>query len=77
MRTICEIPDDELKELEEFCRRQGISRAEGIRRAVREYLAQDESAFDAAFGIWKDRCEDGVEYQRRLRAEWDDRDRGL
>ena len=73
MRTIVDIPDEELRELEDFCRRQGISRAEGMRRAVREYLAQDESAFDEAFGIWKDRGEDGVEYQRRLRAEWADR----
>lgn len=24
-----------------------------------------------AFGIWKDRSVDGVDYQRKLRAEWD------
>jgi len=31
---------------------------------------------DAAFGLWrarKDIEKDGVAYQRRLRAEWDDR----
>jgi metal-responsive CopG/Arc/MetJ family transcriptional regulator len=26
---------------------------------------------DAAFGLWKDHAVDGVEYQRKLRAEWD------
>jgi hypothetical protein len=26
---------------------------------------------EAAFGLWKDHAMDGVEYQRKLRAEWD------
>ena len=26
---------------------------------------------EAAFGLWKDHAVDGVEYQRKLRAEWD------
>jgi hypothetical protein len=77
MRTIVEIPDEELRELTEICQREGISRAEAVRRAIRDYIAQDEAAFDEAFGSWKEHAEDGVELQRRLRAEWDDRDSGL
>jgi hypothetical protein len=33
--------------------------------------AEDEAAFKAAFGMWKNRGIDGVDYQRQLRAEWD------
>jgi hypothetical protein len=42
-----------------------------VRRAIREYVAREEPALDEAFGIWKERGEDAVEYQRRLRAEWE------
>jgi hypothetical protein len=34
----------------------------------------EDTAVKAAFGSWKDRDIDGVEYQRKLRAEWDERD---
>jgi hypothetical protein len=33
-------------------------------------LGPETDALDAAFGLWKDRTVDGVEYQRRLRDEW-------
>lgn len=33
-----------------------------------------DTALDEAFGSWSDHTEDGVDYQRRLRSEWDDRD---
>ena len=33
--------------------------------------ADFKRALDAAFGMWKDRGIDGVEYQRELRAEWE------
>jgi Arc/MetJ-type ribon-helix-helix transcriptional regulator len=32
--------------------------------------AADSKAIDAVFGIWKDRHEDGLAYQQRMRDEW-------
>ena len=71
MRTIIQLPDDQLDGLAALCRREGISRAEAVRRAVAEYtrarLRQNE---DTAFGLWRRRRVDGVRYQQRLRREW-------
>ncbi len=71
MRTIVELPEDQLRDLAELCRREKISRAEAIRRAVAEY-ARRRSAGGAgeAFGLWRGRRRDGLAYERRLRREW-------
>ena len=71
MRTIIDLPKDQIDSLAEVCRREGISRAEAIRRAITSYLAEQVSAADDyAFGMWRDRKIDGVAYQRKLRREW-------
>jgi metal-responsive CopG/Arc/MetJ family transcriptional regulator len=71
MRTIVEIPEEQLRLLAAVCRREKISRAEAIRRAVVEY-ARHRAAAGArnAFGIWRGRSLDGLAYQRRLRRAW-------
>lgn len=71
MRTIVDLPEEQLDGLAEICRREGISRAEAVRRAVAAFL-QDLApiAVDDAFGLWRDRGFDGLEYERRLRVEW-------
>jgi len=71
MRTIVDIPEEQLRQLSELCRREGFSRAEAIRRAVAQYLeARLPPPHDEAFGLWRDRGVDGLEYQERLRREW-------
>ncbi len=76
MRTIIELPDEQLRALDSWRLPRGISRAEAVRRAVAHLLqdeAQARAAVDAAFGLWSDRQLDGLAEQERLRAEWDDR----
>lgn len=56
--------------------REGISRAEAIRRAVEASMEKDcEADFQrvlaAAAGSWKGYGIDGLEYQQRVRSEWD------
>ena len=70
MRTIIELPEEQLEALDALCRREKISRAEGIRRAVAVLVRQRAAGADRAFGLWRDRAEDGLAYQRRLRREW-------
>jgi hypothetical protein len=70
MRTIVDIPDAQLRPLAEQCRKQSISRAELVRRAIDLYLEQRQGKGTDVFGLWRGRGQDGVEYQRSLRAEW-------
>jgi metal-responsive CopG/Arc/MetJ family transcriptional regulator len=71
MRTIIEIPDNLLKEVEALAEREQISRAEAIRRAMAEYLVKrSTSRPDAAFGIWKSKHIDALDYEDSLRGEW-------
>ena len=72
VRTIVDLPADQLEALDAFCVREGISRAEAVRRAVADHLkAQRRPAVKRAFGLWRDRREDALELEARLRAEWE------
>jgi len=76
MRTIIELPEEQIVALDTLCRRDGISRAEAIRRAVARHLQAERAAEpDRAFGLWRARPVDGLRYERRLRREWDARRR--
>jgi len=71
MRTIIELPREQIEALDDECRREGISRAEAVRRAVAEHLRRySESAARGAFGVWRGRRVDGLKYQETLRREW-------
>ena len=72
MRTIIDVPAQQLDALDDVCRRDGISRAEAIRRAVALLLQQRGGAPEQAFGLWRGRKVDGLAYERALRDEWHD-----
>jgi hypothetical protein len=79
VRTLIDIPDDQIAALAEMGQAQKKSRAalvrESIGRMIADYREQRRLAnIDAAFGIWNGQVEDGLEYQRRLRSEWDEID---
>jgi hypothetical protein len=74
MRTIVDLTEEQRAWLEAESRREGISRAETIRRLVEEARRRDrrsrlKAALEAAAGSWT--AGDGLEYQLRIRAEWD------
>ena len=72
MRTIVSIPDEQVVALADISKQEHISRAEAIRRAVAQYVGAWKAAgsADDAFGLWRDRKTDGVEYEDRVRREW-------
>lgn len=77
MRTLVDLPEDDIRWLDARAAEAGKSRAALVREAVSCYRVQmapasDKKWLDQAFGIWKDRDDigDGVEFQRRIRAEW-------
>ena len=71
MRTIIDLPEDQVTRLAAVCQREGFSRAEAVRRAVADYLdAKRVSERGDVFGIWRERKPDGVDYEQALRQEW-------
>jgi hypothetical protein len=81
MRTLIDIPEQQLKELQAICSARQISRAEAVRQAVAAFVAQNRLSREAAFGAWKNQNirlpgeseplpQDGLAYQKRLRSEW-------
>ncbi len=71
MRTIIDLPDEHLDALARLCEREGISRAEAIRRAVQDYTrGQGAEVGESAFGLWRGRKVGGLAYERDLRNEW-------
>lgn len=71
MRTIIDLPEAQLEALAAWCGREGVSRAEAIRRAVAALL-QDARVHmaPAAFGLWRAKPVDGLAYEAAQRAEW-------
>lgn len=73
MRTLIDLPEEDMKWLDRRAVEQGKSRAALVREAVSSYRAETrKTGIDQAFGIWKDRTDigDSVEWQRRERAGW-------
>ena len=71
MRTIIDIPEEQIQNLAYLCNVKKISRAEIIRRAVAMYLQETmPKKNDVAFGIWKNKKIGSLSYQENLRNEW-------
>ena len=71
MRTIIDLPGDQLDGLDRWRKREGVSRAEAIRRAVALLIqGQGESERQDAFGIWAKKPIDGLAYEATVRADW-------
>ena len=71
MRTIIDLPNEQVIRMAALCERDGLSRTEVVRRAVAAYLvAHRVSERDETFGMWRGRNLDGLAYERNLRGEW-------
>lgn len=74
MRTLVDIPEDDLKWLDRKAADEGRSRAAIVREAVAEFrAATGKRGIQRYFGLWKNRedVSDGLEYQRKMRGEWE------
>ncbi len=57
-RTIIDIPDTQLGEVDRLCKLLNISRAEAVRRALRDFVQQNDTVKSDGFGLWKDAAAD-------------------
>ena len=69
-RILVDIPQKYLDDLGALSRAEKLPRAEIIRKAIASYVEQNRPASADAFGIWKDRQVDGLDYQETIRSEW-------
>ena len=71
MRTLVDIDEPHLRELDRLASRERRSRAAMVRQAIAEYLdRRAPQVFDGAYGLWGDRKVDGLHYQEKVRGEW-------
>lgn len=77
MRTLVDIPDEDLSLLNRLSKTRRLSRAQLVRTAISSYLhSQADDLTAPAFGLWthdakaKKAPEDGLAYQDRMRREW-------
>jgi hypothetical protein len=79
MRTIVDLPKEQIEALDTYAKSKGISRAAVVREAVASYMPSKRKKrrsirLHPAFGSEKmPKGFDSVEYVRKLRAEWDHR----
>ena len=78
IRTIITIPPEDKKWLENYSRRQRLSSAEIVRRAIKEYRRQVsrgglKRVLQETAGKWKLIKGDSQDHIDALRAEWEDR----
>lgn len=76
MRTLVDIPADDISWLDARARAEGKSRAAVVREAVSSYRAEqakpvDKSWIEEGAGYWSDRRDipDSVEYQQAIRHD--------
>ena len=73
MRTLIDLPEDDMSWLDEVARAEGRSRAAVVRDAVAAYRHRDQKAgMEKYFGLWERHGStvDGLDYERTLRDEW-------
>lgn len=71
MRTLIDVGDSQIRELDELSKEEKRSRAALIREAIDDYLAKRRMKLeDDAFGLWGKRKIDGLVYQEKVRKEW-------
>ncbi len=74
MRTLIDLPEDDMRWLDRKAAELGKSRAALVREAVSGYRARvGGEGLKRYIGLWKDREDivDGLSYERSIRAEWD------
>jgi len=71
MRTIVDLPEEQVRGLDLLCQREKISRTEAVRRAVRAALStQSSDPRSEAFGAWSGKKLDSRAFVDSLHGEW-------
>ena len=69
-RTIIDIPDGQLREMNRVCRALNISRAEAVRRGVNAFLERNQAVEGEAYGLWRDSKVEARRLLADIQARW-------
>lgn len=69
-RTIVDIPDAQLREIDRVRRVLRISRAEAVRRGLAAFLAQNDAVEADGYGLWRDGNVEARGLAESIRAKW-------
>jgi metal-responsive CopG/Arc/MetJ family transcriptional regulator len=69
-RTIVDIPEAQMRDVDRVCQALGISRAESVRRALADLVRQYDSVTTDGFGLWKEAPGDRDQLVAQLRQRW-------
>jgi len=68
------LSDKQMDDLDFIVNAESRTRTEIIREAIESYVANKKIVTKKqsknAFGLWKDKGVDGLDYQQRIRGEW-------
>jgi len=72
MRILADLPDDDIRWLDDLAAERGKSRAALLREAVSAFRERERDWLEQGFGLWTrfGRGVDGKDYESALRAEW-------
>lgn len=76
-RILADLPDDDIKWLDDRAAEEGKSRAAILRDAISAFRNRmDKEGIERFFGLWERNGSliDGLEYERKLRGEWPEAD---
>jgi len=68
-RTIIDIPDAQLREVDSLCKLLALSRAEAVRRALRDFVQHNSGVQTDGFGLWKQHADDVRRSLQRLQRK--------
>jgi hypothetical protein len=77
VQILIELTETEREQLAALARQTGKSESMVVREALHQHLGPapseetNDESLRAAFGLWKNLGIDSLEYQRRIRSEWD------
>ena len=77
VRALITISEKDLRRLDRLARKNKRSRADLVREALGEYLQKKakeptwKELVKQCAGMWEHKGIDGLEYERKLREEWD------
>jgi hypothetical protein len=80
IRTIISLEKEDKRWLDSYSRSHHVSSAEILRTALRLMKRADTNASSGKIisdtaGLWKNRKVDAVEFVKKIRSEWDERQR--
>lgn len=69
-RTIIDVPEGQLREVDRICSTLKISRAEAVRQGLKEFIRQHASVQEDGFGLWRDSGESATQLADAVRGQW-------